>query len=112
MILKVTRHQYGIFALVSRTDVISWGNLWWHRETSSVFSARIDGAICISLICFSRAIFQETSPKMDAKKSVNVVVKNWNCTTIFRGLPVYTLRVMKIQKTEELALQALVKLAY
>ena len=68
VILKVTRHQHGIFALVCRSDVISWGNLWWHRETSSVFSARTDGAICYSLICFSRAIFQETSPEMDAKK--------------------------------------------
>ena len=31
MILKVTRHQYGIFAQVSRSDVISCRNLWWHR---------------------------------------------------------------------------------
>ena len=30
-ILKVTRHQYGIFAQVSRSDVISCRNLWWHR---------------------------------------------------------------------------------
>ena len=75
MILKVTRHQYGIFALVCRSDVISWGNPWWHRETSSVFSARTDSAICFSLICFSRTIFQETSSETDAKQNVNDVVK-------------------------------------
>ena len=45
-------------------------------------------------------------------KKCNCCCKKRNCTTIFHGLPLYTLRVIKIQKTEELALQALVKLVY
>ena len=34
----VTRRQYGISALVSRTAVISRRNRWWRLEMSAVFS--------------------------------------------------------------------------
>ena len=32
----VTRHQYGISALLPRSDIISRGNQWWRREMTTV----------------------------------------------------------------------------